>query len=200
MEDVLSKDLLMKNLLLKAKNNNSNAKEEIIKMYYPLIIKEAKIIYLKNKSFEDIIQIGIINLLHAIDVFNLDKGTDKFPSYALWSIKNGYKYLCRSQIKYNSELSLNNINDQGCEVGESIVDENINVEDYVINNMINKNLHLALEKLDYEERDLIDFLYLSSNKPNLTKYSKLHSKDYYYCTCLKTRALKKLKALMLDSY
>ena len=138
----------MKELLEKAKNNDSNSKEEIIKMYYPLIIKEAKAIYLKNKSFEDIVQIGIINLLHVIDVFDLSKNVDKFPSYALWAIKNGYKYLCRSQIKYNSEFSLNKVNDDGCELGDSIIDQNINVEDTVIKNTIDENLHLALEKLD----------------------------------------------------
>ena len=151
-------DLLMRDLLLKAKNNDSRSKEEIIKMYYPLIIKEAKTIYLKNKSFEDIVQIGVINLLHVIDVFDLSKNVDKFPSYALWAIKNGYKYLCRSQIKYNSEFSLNNVNEEGSELGDSIIDENINVEDTVIKSAVNENLHLALKKLDYEERDLIDFL------------------------------------------
>ncbi|MDI9217084.1 MULTISPECIES: sigma-70 family RNA polymerase sigma factor [Clostridium] len=190
----------MKDLLEKAKNNDSDSKEEIIKMYYPLIIKEAKIIYLKDKSFEDLIQIGIINLLHAIDVFDLLKGADKFPSYALWSIKNGYKYLCRSQIKYNTEFSLNKVNDDGYEFGDNIVDVNINIEDYVINNTIDENLYLALEKLDNEERELIDFLYISNNKPNLTRYCALKEKDYYYCCSLKKRALKKLKNMMLDFY
>lgn len=193
-------DLLMRDLLLKAKNNDSSSKEEIIKMYYPLIIKEAKTIYLKNKSFEDIVQIGVINLLHVIDVFDLSKNVDKFSSYALWAIKNGYKYLCRSQIKYNSELSLNNVNEEGSELGDSIIDENINVEDTVIKSAVNENLHLALKKLDYEERELIDFLYISNDKPNLSRYCALKEKDYYYCCCLKKRALKKLKNMMLNFY
>lgn len=193
-------DLLMRDLLLKAKNNDSSSKEEIIKMYYPLIIKEAKTIYLKNKSFEDIVQIGVINLLHVIDVFDLSKNVDKFPSYALWAIKNGYKYLCRSQIKYNSEFSLNNVNEDGSELGDSIIDENINVEDTVIKSAVNENLHLALKNLDYEERDLIDFLYISNDKPNLSRYCVLKEKDYYYCCCLKKRALKKLKNMMLNFY
>lgn len=190
----------MKDLLKKAKNHDAKAKEEIIKMYYPLIIKEAKILYLKNKSFEDIVQIGVINLLHAIDIFDLSKDITKFPSYALWSIKNGYKYLCRREIKYNDEYSLNNTSDTGSELGESIIDERINVEDTVINSIVNEGLYLALEKLDYEERELIDFLYISNNKPNLTKYCTLNGKDYYYCTCLKNRALKKLKNMMLNIY
>ncbi|MDU1278000.1 MULTISPECIES: sigma-70 family RNA polymerase sigma factor [Clostridium] len=193
-------DLLMRDLLLKAKNNDSSSKEEIIKMYYPLIIKEAKTIYLKNKSFEDIVQIGVINLLHVIDVFDLSKNVDKFPSYALWAIKNGYKYLCRSQIKYNSEFSLNNVNEEGSELGDSIIDENINVEDTVIKSAVNENLHLALEKLDDEERNLINFLYIYNDKPNLSRYCALKEKDYYYCCCLKKRALEKLKNMMINFY
>jgi RNA polymerase sigma factor (sigma-70 family) len=190
----------MKDLLKRAKNNDSLAKEEIIKMYYPLIIKESKIIYLKNKSFEDIVQIGILNLLHAIDKFDLTRDVGKFPSYALWAIKNGYRYLCRNEIRYNDEISLNNKTDNDFELGLNIVDESINIEEKVINDILYEELYLALEKLDYEEREIIEFLYISNDKPNLSKFSVLKGKDYYYCSCLKKRALKKLKAFVSSQF
>ncbi|WP_411169796.1 sigma-70 family RNA polymerase sigma factor [Clostridium sp. MB05] len=190
----------MEDLLKKAKNQDSFAKEEIIKMYYPLIIKEAKGIYLKNKSFDDLIQIGIVNLLNAINKFDLSKKASSFPSYALWAIKNGFRYICRREIKYNDEFSLNKTTDDGYELGESILDAGTNPEEDVINDILYERLYLALDYLDPEERELIEFLYISNKKPNLSKYSILKDKDYYYCSCLKKRALHKLKSITLNVY
>ena len=186
----------MKELLILAKNNDIKAKEEIINMYYPLIIKEAKNVFINGRTFEDLIQIGIVNLINAINKFDLNRGVNSFSSYALWSIKNGFRYLCRSEIRYNDELSLNKTKDDDFELGESIVDEKINVENSVIQDIIYEGLYLALERLDKEERELIDFLYLKNEKPNLSKYCKEYNKDYYYATCLKKRALKKLKSFI----
>lgn len=186
----------MEELLICAKNNDKKAKEEIINMYYPLIIKEAKNIFIKGRTFEDLIQIGIVNLINAINKFDLNRGINSFSSYSLWSIKNGFRYLCRSEIRYNDELSLNKTNDDGFELGESIMDSKTNLEESVIRDSIYEDLYLALEKLDEEERELIEFLYVKNEKPNLSKYCKEYNKDYYYATCLKKRTLKKLKSLI----
>lgn len=186
----------MKELLIRAKNNDVKAKEEIINMYYPLIIKESKRIFLKNRSFEDLIQIGIMNLLRAINLYDLSRGVQSFSSYALWSIKNGYISILRSEIKYNDEVSLNNFcKDSDIEIVESLIDENINIEDIIVNSFNNNEVISAFKKLDYEERDILSFLYIKNEKPNLSKYCRLRNKDYYYCSCLKKRALEKLNKL-----
>ena len=188
----------MDDLIRNAKNNDNAAKEEIIKMYYPLIIKESKRVFLKNRSFEDLIQIGIVHLLKAINLFDLSRGSKSFSSYALWSIKNGYITLIRSEAKYNDEMSLNLplYNAPDIEVADSIIDENINIEKDVTNSIIYNEINSALDKLDYEERDIIDFLYIDNETSNLSRYSKLRNKDYYYCSCLKKRALVKLKLML----
>jgi len=186
----------MRELLISAKNGDNNAKEKIIKMYYPLIVKEAKNIFINGRSFEDLIQIGIVNLLNAINKFDINKNVSSFSSYALWSIKNGFRYLCRSEIKYNDELSLNKTNNEGFELGETIIDKNTNVEESVLQDIIYENLYLAMEKLDKEERELIEFLYIKNERSNLSRYCKEYNKDYYYASCLKKRSLKKLKTFI----
>ena len=190
----------MDDLIRNAKNNDILAKEEIIKMYYPLIIKESKRVFLKNRSFEDLIQIGIVHLLKAINLFDLSRGSKSFSSYALWSIKNGYVSLIRSEAKYNDEMSLNLplYNAPDIEVADSIIDENINIEKDVTDSIIYNEINSALDKLDYEERDIIDFLYIDNETSNLSRYSKLRNKDYYYCSCLKKRALMKLKYILKE--
>ena len=59
--------------------------------------------------------------------------------------KNGFRYLCRSEIRYNDELSLNKTNDEGFELGETIVDSKTNVEESVIQDIIYENLYLSTE-------------------------------------------------------
>ena len=190
----------MKELIVLAKSGDKSAKEEIIKMYYPLIVKEAKGVFLKEKTFEDLIQIGIVNLLKSIEKFDISRNCASFSSYILWSIKNGYRYLCRSEIRYNSELSINKTTDDGYEFGDGILDSSINIENTFISDLISNNLYLALESLDKEEREIIEFLYLKYEKPNLSKYCKENNKDYYYCSCLKRRALTKLKKTLIEFY
>lgn len=187
----------MQNLLMKAKNNDSTAKEEIINMYYPLIIKESKRIFLKNRTFDDLVQIGIINLLKAINLYDLSRGVQSFPSYVFWSIKNSYASLIRSEIKFNEEVSLNGLcKDSDIELVDSLVDESFNLEESIVQSFSNKEVILAFQKLEPDEKDILSFLYLENEKPNLSKYCVLRNKDYYYCSKLKKRALKNLKKLL----
>lgn len=187
----------MEDLIKRAKNNDNDAKEEIINMYYPLIVKEGKRIFLKNRTFEDIVQIGVISILKAIKLFDISRGIQSFSSYVLWSIKNGFINIIRSEAKYNDEVSLNVYckDTTDIEIVDSIVDENIDIENSVINSAFYDEILSALNKLDEEERDIIKFLYIDNEKPNLSKYSRSRNKDYYYCSCLKKRALGKLRKL-----
>lgn len=166
-------------------------------MYYPLIIKESKRIFLKNRTFEDLIQIGIMNLLKAIKLYDLSRGAQSFSSYALWSIKNGYISLLRSEIKYNDEVSINNFcKDSDIEIVDSLIDEKVNIEDSIIKNFSNKEIIEAFKELDSDEKDILTFLYINNEKANLSKYCRLRNKDYYYASKLKNRALEKLKFLL----
>ena len=187
----------MRDLLIKAKNNDDKAKLEIIEKYYPLIVKEAKSVFLNGRSFEDVVQIGIVNLLNALNKFDLSKGHEKFSSYALWSIKNGYRYLLRSEIKYNTEISVDKAYDGAeTEFINTIEDVNSNIEEIYLNSVDYNKIHESLKVLDLEERELIDFLYFDNLKPNLSKYSKFTNKDYYYCVCLRNRAFSKMRKVI----
>lgn len=186
----------MEDLIRRAKNDDNSAKEEIIDMYYPLIVREGKRIFLKNRTFEDIVQIGAISILNSIRLFDISRGVESFSSYVLWSIKNGFINIIRSEAKHNNEVSLNVYckDTTDVEIVDSLIDENIDVENTAITSAFYDEILFALDKLDYEEKDIIKFLYIDNDKPNLSKYSKSRNKDYY-CSCLKKRALEKLKKL-----
>ncbi|MGG7141944.1 sigma-70 family RNA polymerase sigma factor [Clostridium nigeriense] len=191
----------MENLIIRAKNNDNSAKEEIINMYYPLIVKESKRIFLKNRTFEDIVQIGAISILNSIRLFDLSRGVDSFSSYVLWSIKNGFINIIRSEAKYNDEISLNVYckDTTDVEIVDSLIDENIDVEDIAITSAFYDEILFALNKLDIEEREIIKFLYIDNDTANLSKYARFVNKDYYYCSCLKKRALEKLRHFLIKN-
>ena len=49
----------MENLIIQAKKEDINAKNEIIKAFTPLVISESKKVFIKNRNYEELIQMGI---------------------------------------------------------------------------------------------------------------------------------------------
>lgn len=183
-------------LLLLAKNKDKDATEKLIKQFYGLIVFHSKGIFLKCYSFDDLVQTGILSLLKAIENFDIDRGIESFTSYVFWCIKNNFNYLCRQEIRYNQNLSLNTVLKDDMESIEFIPSDE-NLEEVILKTLTYEELQFSLQLLDSEELDLIIYLYFNNSKENnhyLSTYAKLKEKSYYYCTYLKKRALKKLKA------
>lgn len=188
----------MENLIIKAKKEDINAKNEIIKAFTPLIISETKKVFIKNRNYEELIQMGITNLLHAIKLFDLSRDPKAFTAYAAFSIKNCYRALIRKEAKSNDELSIDIVNEESNQsYSDALIDTSFSLEETAINNILVEKLKKALNKLEPEELSIIKFLYIDSTSANLSKYARSVEKDYYYCSCLKKRALSKLKSIIL---
>ena len=95
------------NILYKAKNSDKNSILFLIEKYQPLIRKYAFKYKIKNFDKDDLIQIGNISIITAINKYDLSKGGEYIDAYIINSIKNSFKNLARNQIKYNNESSLN---------------------------------------------------------------------------------------------
>ncbi|MBU3106962.1 sigma factor [Clostridium gasigenes] len=180
-------------LLINAQNGDVSAKELLIKKYYCFIVSQTKGIYLNGFTFDDLVQSGIETVLRSINTFNITRGIEVFTPYVILSIKNNFNYLCRKEIRYNEVVSLNTIVKDNMESMDFIPDTT-NLEEVILKTITSNKLLFLLKLLDKEELELIKFLYLDDNgeKGYLSIYSKLKGKDYYYCTCLKKRALSKL--------
>ena len=100
-----SKRLL--DIILDAKNKDSDSILFLINKYKPLIIKYSISYILKNYDKEDLIQIGTIAVIKAIEKYDISHGEDFIDCYIINSIKNTYRNLARANIKYQSESSLN---------------------------------------------------------------------------------------------
>lgn len=152
--------------LCNAKNQDKDAILFFIEKYQPLIKKYAFKYKLKNYDSNDLIQIGNISIITAINKYDLSKGNEHIDSYIINTIKNGFRNLARSEIKYTSESSLNITVDEDNEI-EDLLRDSLDLEEYIINSMMHDLLKTILATLSNDEHELIRIAYFT---PNTTLY------------------------------
>ena len=74
-------------LFIKMNNNDYDARNKIIIHNLRLVIKTAIKYINPNIQLDDLISIGIIGLIKAVDTFNINKGNE-FSTYAIKCINN----------------------------------------------------------------------------------------------------------------
>lgn len=152
--------------LCNAKNQDKDAILFFIEKYQPLIKKYAFKYKLKNYDSNDLIQIGNISIITAINKYDLSKGNEHIDSYIINTIKNAFRNLARSEIKYTSESSLNITVDEDNEI-EDLLRDSLDLEEYIINSMMHDLLKTILATLSNDEHELIRIAYFT---PNTTLY------------------------------
>lgn len=170
-----SKRLL--DIILDAKNKDSDSILFLINKYKPLIIKYSISYILKNYDKEDLIQIGTIAVIKAIEKYDMSHGEDFIDCYIINSIKNTYRNLARANIKYKSESSLNISVDEDIDI-QSLLPDDYNLENDIIKTMQHVDLNNLLKSLTLEEYTLIKEAYLTENS-NLYKYCITNNLNYH---------------------
>lgn len=94
-----------KECLLKLKQGDIGAKEELILHNMRLVAHVAKKYQNDEDEIEDLISIGTIGLLKAVDTFDYDHG-NRFATYAIRCIENELLMHFRKTKKTKSEVSL----------------------------------------------------------------------------------------------
>lgn len=170
------KSLKLIDIIRYAKNKNQFSILFLINKYNSLILKYSSSYHLKNYDKEDLIQIGNISIINAINKYDLAKGEDFIDAYIINSIKNAYRNLARGQIKYQSESSLNITIDENSDI-ESLLLSDFDLEGYVINDMEKDLLISILKSLSESEYELIKAAYFTPNC-TLYKYCKENNLNY----------------------
>lgn len=170
-----SKRLL--DIILDAKNKDSDSILFLINKYKPLIIKYSISYILKNYDKEDLIQIGTIAVIKAIEKYDISHGEDFIDCYIINSIKNTYRNLARANIKYQSESSLNISVDEDIDI-QSLLPDDYNLENDIIKTMQHVDLKTLLKSLTPEEYTLIKEAYLTESS-NLYKYCITNNLNYH---------------------
>lgn len=91
---------------LKLRNGDEDARQKLILHNLRLVAHIVRKYYSNSRSQEDLISIGSIGLIKAVDSFDSQK-TTKFATYAAKCIQNEILMYFRSQKKLTNEISIN---------------------------------------------------------------------------------------------
>ncbi len=182
--------------LKKAKEKDQYATLTLINKYSPLIDKHSRIYKLKDYEKSNLQQEGNIAIINAIDKFDLSKNLNVFDAYAINSIKNKYGTLARTNIKRNTESSLNILtsSDNSSEI-INLIEDTINLEESYINSEEISRLQFAINTLSKEEIELINIVYIKKSH-SLLKYCKENNLTYHKSRMKLKKSLEKLRLLL----
>ncbi len=91
---------------LRAEKGDNEARQELILRNLRLVSHIVRKYYASAKNQEDLVSIGTIGLIKAVDTFKVSGGA-KFATYAARCIQNEILMHFRSQKKLSAEISLN---------------------------------------------------------------------------------------------
>ncbi len=143
----------------KIKNGDEQAKNEIIEHNIRLVVHITKKFSTSPYETEDLISIGIIGLIKAVNSFSLDKNTT-FSSYASKCIGNEILMHLRNNNKRKNDISLNQAFAQDNEGNQLNVEDVVedSEQDFVLEyeqQEINELTRRIIEKLPKEEKYII---------------------------------------------
>lgn len=167
-----------KELLIKAKEGDKASKEEILMMFKPLVISRANNIYISGYDKSDLIQIGYVSVLKAIDSYDIS--SDSFTAYVNNAVRNNFYYLIRGKAKLNYDTDLD----------EKFLSED-NTEDAAMACIDTDELKDALDKLSDKDKTLIDCLFFKGY--NLKECAALLHTSKSTISRRKEKILKRLK-------
>ena len=162
-----------KECFTKCKNGDIAAREKLIEHNLRLVAHIVRKYYSSNKNTEDLISIGTIGLIKAIDSFNDENGA-RFATYGAKCIQNEILMFFRSQKKTGYEVSLNDTIDIDKNGNPLTYIDIISVDDTIADDIdkkikINKALHYIKEFLDDREKQIIIMRYGLGNTKAYTQ-------------------------------
>ena len=191
----------------KMRLGDKKAKDILIERNLRLVAHVVKKYYDENRENQDLISIGIVGLIKAVNTYNHDKG-NRLVTYAAKCIENELLMMLRAEKKRSKDVSLNE------PIGTDKEGNTISLIDVVENDemdtleQIEKAENISLVQkyvaqiLNEREKDIIVWRYgLDGKKPMTQK--KVGEKlgiSRSYVSRIEKRALEKLKKALDNSY
>ena len=141
------------------KQGDEKAREKLIEHNLRLVAHVVRKYYITSKNTDDLISVGTIGLIKAIDSFNDTNGT-KFATYAAKCIQNEILRLFRSQKQAGCEMSLNDTIDIDKDGNPLTYLDIISTEDTIVEDLdkkilINKAIGYIRDNLDEREKQIL---------------------------------------------
>lgn len=185
--------------------NDLSAKSKLIEHNLRLVMYIAKRFENNKLDMQDLISVGSIGLIKAVDSYNLDKNI-KLATYASRCIENEILMFLRKASKSVNDLSLDDglINDDegnSLSLGELIPDEK-SVSDEIENKDQKKFLIRTINKLNKREKIIMCLRYGLNGYDELTQkeVADIMNISQSYISRLEKKILSKLKQEMSKNF
>jgi RNA polymerase sporulation-specific sigma factor len=169
------------------------ARQRIIESYQPLVYKITSRICGREEVFFDLIQEGTIGLIEAAESFD-PRHEVRFSSFAQHRIRGRIIDFLRRHSAYQESLQIAVDEASFEQIFGQIADETANTEDEVSQRGINRQLNIAIERLNPKERQVIRDLYITDKEPVLIAREMQISLSYLYK--LQKKGLQRLRGML----
>lgn len=187
-------------LFEKMKNGDEDARAKLIEHNLRLVAHIVRKYYFSNKNQDDLISIGSIGLVKAIDSFDFSNGA-RFATYGAKCIQNEILMYFRAQKKLSNEVSMFETIDIDRDGNPLTYQDVISIDDTIAEDIdrklhTSKALRLVDEILTPRERKIIVLRYGLNNRPAMTQrdVAKLLNISRSYVSRIENGALSKLYA------
>lgn len=157
-------------LFAASRNGDKRARELLIEHNLRLVAHIVKKYFSSSKNQDDLVSIGSIGLIKAIDSFNIENGT-KFATYASKCVQNEILMYFRAQKKLSCEVSINETIDTDKDGNPLTFSDIICSDDTIVDDIetkiySKKAIELIKTALTPRERRIIILRYgLNNQKP-----------------------------------
>lgn len=162
-----------KELLLKLANKDDDARKTLVEKNLRLVVYISKKFENSGVNIEDLISIGTIGLMKAINSFNVEKNI-KLATYASRCIENEILMFLRKNQKTKTEVSIDepiNTDSEGNDLalGDILGTENDSIFKQVEESDNKKVINLAIKNLDNREKVIMEMRYGFGGRKELTQ-------------------------------
>ena len=190
----------------KAEAGDENAKSKLIEHNLRLVVYICKKFSATNVEMEDLISVGSIGLIKAINSFKLEKNI-KLATYASRCIENEILMHLRKTSKLKAEISLDEPLTVDGDGNELVLADILGVESDSVTSNIEKStekelLWKSIQKLSVKEREIMILRFgLNSHKEKTQKeVADMLGISQSYISRIEKKIVGKLKKDLLKSY
>lgn len=171
----------VEDLVLKVRENNEAAKEELVNQFRPFIINLSKKTFIHGYDFNDIQSECYITLFNCVEKYNTN--SHKFVGYATNGIKNGINCLIRKALN-NKPTHGSDALTFSSDLGDCLATDDDMLQ-ALVDNCDSEEIRVAFDQLSSEEKELLDFIVIKGQSIRLYSYWK----NLCYSTAVNRKAL-----------
>lgn len=183
-------------------NNDKKARNKLIEHNLRLVVFLAKKYDNTNTDLEDLVSIGTIGLIKAVNTYRLDKNI-KLATYASRCIDNEILMYLRKTKRKRTEVSFEDSLSYDSDGNELHLEDVLGTESDIVtkglDEELDKNLMLEeIEKLNPRDREIIELRYGLGGKKEMTQkdVAALLGISQSYISRIEKKVIKKLKSII----